>query len=374
MKKPTVREIIMTTVVNLITWSLVGQVTLVSSDFTSVKNLAGFICGISPFYTKGQKDSMAILSEALVRCLHVVYYLKMTDKKINKAVILAAGFGTRFLPASKAVPKVMFPVIDKPIIQLVVEDIVAAGITDIVIVLSHFTEGIRKHFEDFPVLTELLEKSGKEKEIEELEKIKSMAKFTFVYQRPGRIGNGIALLSAKEAIGNEPFVLSWADEFFIANPSRVTQLIKAYEKFGGMINGCIRTTDPIYGGRFGFYVGDPVDEVTIKVKDLVEKPGVGKAPSEFGSVSGAIIQPEIFDYLEKADKELDPKVELYYNTYGLMPMLKDSYPLYAVEYQNYRYFDTGDRLGYLKALVELGLEYPQFGEEFRKYLREILKD
>jgi len=86
-----------------------------------------------------------------------------------------------------------------------------------------------------------------------------------------------------------------------------------------------------------------------------------------------LIQPEIFDYLEKADKELDPKVELYYNTYGLMPMLKDSYPLYAVEYQNYRYFDTGDRLGYLKALVELGLEYPQFGEEFRKYLREIIK-
>jgi len=300
----------------------------------------------------------------------VIYYLKMTEKpKINKALILAAGFGTRFLPASKAVPKVMFLVIDKPIIQLVVEDIVAAGITDIVIVISHFTEEIKKHFEEFPVLNELLEKSGKQKEIEELKRIESMAKFTFVYQKPGRIGNGVALLSAREAIGNEPFVLSWADEFFIANPSRISQLVRAYEKFGGMINGCIRTTDPVYGGRFGFYVGDRVDEVTIKVKDLVEKPGVGKAPSEFGSVSGAIIQPEIFDYLEKTDKELDPKVELYYNTYGLVPMLKDGYPLYALEYQNYRYFDTGDRFGYLKALVELGLEYPQFGEEFRVWLK-----
>lgn len=292
------------------------------------------------------------------------------SKPITKAVILAAGFGTRFLPASKAVPKVMFPVIDKPIIQLVVEDIVAAGITDIVIVISKFTEEIKKHFEIFPQLNELLEKGGKQKELEELKKIEQMAKFTFVYQRPGRIGNGVALLSAKEAIGNEPFVLSWADEFFIANPSRVTQLINAYNKFGGMINGCMRFTDPIYGGRFGFYVGDRVDETTIKVKDLLEKPGVGKAPSEFASVSGAIIPPEIFTYLEKADKELDPKIELYYNTYGLVPMMKDGYPLYAVEYTNCRYFDTGDKLGYLKALVELGREHPQFGEEFKNWLKE----
>lgn len=289
---------------------------------------------------------------------------------MTKAVIVAAGFGTRFLPASKAVPKVMFPVIDKPIIQLVVEDIVEAGIKDIVIVISTFTEEIKKHFEVFPELNELLKKGGKQKELEELRKIESMANFTFVFQKPGRIGNGVALLSAKEAIGNEPFVLSWADEFFIANPSRVTQLVKAYEKYGGMINSYIRCTDPIYGGRWGFYVGDRVDDATIKVKDLIEKPGVGKAPSEFASVSGAILQPEIFAYLEKADKELDPKVELYYNTYGLIPMLKEGYPLYAVEYRNCRFFDTGDKLGYLKALVELGLEHPRFGEEFKRWISQ----
>ena len=263
----------------------------------------------------------------------------------------------------------MFLVIDKPIIQLVVEDIVAAGITDIVIVISHFTEEIKKHFEEFPVLNELLEKSGKQKEIEELKRIESMAKFTFVYQKPGRIGNGVALLSAREAIGNEPFVLSWADEFFIANPSRISQLVRAYEKFGGMINGCIRTTDPVYGGRFGFYAGDRVDEVTIKVKDLVEKPGVGKAPSEFGSVSGAIIQPEIFDCFVEVDKELSEGKELF-QTYGVKKMISKNLPFYAVEYQNYRYFDTGDRFGYLKSLVELGLAYPQFGKEFRSWLKE----
>jgi len=292
-------------------------------------------------------------------------------KKINKAVIVAAGFGTRFLPASKAVPKVMFPVIDKPIIQLVVEDIVEAGIKEIIIVLSRFTEAIKGHFTEFPQLNELLRKTGKEKVLEELKKIENLAHFTFVYQRPGRIGNGVALLSAKEAIGDEPFVLSWADEFFIAKPSRVAQLVEAYEKFGGMINGCIRVNEPIYGSRFGFYVGDEVEEGVIKVRDLVEKPGVGKAPSEFGSVSGAVVFPELFDYLEKADRSLDSKVELYYNTYGLLPMLKDGFELYAVEYKNCRYFDTGDKLGYLKSMVELGLEHPEFGEEFRNWIKKL---
>lgn len=294
-------------------------------------------------------------------------------KPIKKAVILAAGFGTRFLPASKAVPKVMFPVIDKPIIQCVVEDIVEAGITDIIIVISQFTQDIKEHFEPFPALNELLERSGKQKESEELKRIENLAKFTFVEQKQGRIGNGVAILSAKEAIGNEPFVLSWSDEFFIASPSRTTQLLNAYNKYGAMINGCMRFIDPIYGGRFGFYVGDRMDETTIKVTDLVEKPGVGKAPSEFGSVSGAIVLPEIFDYLEKADKELDPKIELYYNPYGLLPMMKDGYDLYALEYTNCRYFDTGDKLGYLKSMVELGMEYPAFGEEFKEWLRNKSK-
>lgn len=294
-------------------------------------------------------------------------------KKVNKAVILAAGFGTRFLPASKAVAKVMFPVIDRPIIQYVVEEVVEAGITDIVIVISRFTQDIREHFEPLTALNEVLEKGGKTKELEELKKIENMAKFTFVEQRPGRIGNGMAILSAKEAIGNEPFVLSWSDEFFISQPSRIKQLTDAYEKYGGMINGCLKFTDPSYGGKFGFYSGEMVNETTLKVVDLIEKPGVGKAPSEFGSVSGAVIEPEIFDYLEKADKELDPKVELYYNSYGLPEMLKDGFPLYAVQYQNCRYFETGDRLGYLKSLVELGLEYPAFGEEFKAWLKEINK-
>ncbi len=295
----------------------------------------------------------------------------MTQKPVKKAVVLAAGFGTRFLPASKAVPKVMFPVIDKPIIQAVVEEIIQAGITDIIVVVSRFTKEIERHFKPFEELNQLLEKNGKTTYLEELKKIESMAKFTFVEQIPGRIGNGVAVLSAKEAIGNEPFVLTWSDEFFKAQPNRIKQLVDAYNEFGGMILGCIKTTNPKDGNRFGFVVGEEVRAGVVKAKEIIEKPGEGKAPSEMATMSGAIIQPEIFDYLEKSNKEVDLKQELYYNTYGTVLMLKDGFNIHGIEYQNYHYYDTGDRFGYLKALVELGIDYPDFGAEFKEWLKNL---
>lgn len=293
------------------------------------------------------------------------------QRKIKKAVILAAGFGTRFLPASKAVPKVMFPVIDKPIIQIIVEEIVNAGITDITFVLSPFTQEIKKHFEEFPALNELLVKSGKESVAEELKKIENMAKFSFCSQKQGgRHGAGVAILSVKELIGNEPFIMLFADEFYFADPPWITQLIEAYDKYQGSILGCIRKSKPEDGARFGFVVGERIDEKTVKVNDLIEKPGVGKAPSDIASMSGMVFEPEIFDCFEEADRELQPGKELY-QTYGIKKMIARGKPFYGVEYQNYRYFDTGDKLGYLKAMVELGMENPQFGEEFKKWLETL---
>jgi len=134
----------------------------------------------------------------------------------------------------------------------------------------------------------------------------------------------------------------------------------------------MRTSKPEDGARFGFVVGRPIDKFITRVEQIVEKPGVGKAPSELFSVSGMIIQPEIISFLEKADKELSPGKELYH-IYGLNGMLEAGLPIYAVEYQNCRYFDTGDKLGYLKALVELGLESPEFGEKFRKFLQDLIE-
>jgi len=293
-------------------------------------------------------------------------------KKVTKGVIVAAGFGTRFLPASKAIPKVMFPVIDKPIIQYVVEDLAGSGITDITFVVSPYFPEIKKYFELSAVLNELLMKAGKEEQIEKLKKMENLADFHFVEQRPGgTIGTGAALLPAKEAVGNEPFFLSWADEFYVGNPPRAKQSIDVYEKFGGMVIGCMRTTDPRDGGRWGFVVGDQVDRNVIKVREMVEKPGEGKAPSELATMSGHVLLPEIFDYLEEALKDLPPGKELYANVHGMGKMLADGYPIYGVEFKGCRFFDTGDKLGYLKTLVELGLESEEFGDNFREYLQGL---
>ncbi len=283
-------------------------------------------------------------------------------------MILAAGFGTRFLPASKAIPKVLFPVIDRPIIQIIVEEVIKAGITDITFVISPLFPEVRRHFEPFPELNKLLKGFGKEKELAELGKIEKMANFSFCFQKPGRYGTGNAILSARELIGNEPFLMLFSDEFYLADPPWIVQLTKAYEELGGSILGCIRSDA---GDRWGFVVGDNTDEKIVKVKDLIEKPGIGKTPSNLASMSGMIFEPEIFDCFVEMDKELEPGKELY-QTYGVKRMLQKGRPFYAVEYQNYRYFDTGDRFGYLKALVELGLESEEFGEKFRKYLRGLI--
>lgn len=295
----------------------------------------------------------------------------MSQKPVKKAVILAAGFGTRFLPASKAVAKVMFPVIDKPIIQYVVEELVKAGISDIHFVLSFFTQDIKEHFQSFPALNELLAKSGKEDKIKELEKIEQMANFSFGLQPRGRHGAGIAILSARDFVGDEPFLMMFADEFYWADPPWITQLIEAYNQYPGIILGCIRTENPQDGARYGFAVGEKVNDRMTKLTDLIEKPGVGKAPSDLASMSGMVFVPEIFRYFEEADKELPPEKELY-QTYGIKKMIENGQPVYGVEYQNYRYFDTGDKLGYLKTTVELGLESPEIGEKLREYLKSLI--
>lgn len=295
-------------------------------------------------------------------------------QKVNKAVILAAGFGTRFLPASKAVPKIMFPVIDKPIIQFVAEEAVEAGIKEVIFVLSPFTQEIKRHFEPFEELNKVLSESGKEDCLSELKRIEQMAKFSYILQKEGpRRGTGVAILSAKELVGNEPFLLLFADEFYKANPGRVTQLLDVYNEYGGTVLGCIRTNRPEDGARFGFAVGEEVGEGVIKVKDVIEKPGVGKAPSDLATMSGQIFTPDVFSYLEKADKGITEGRELYYID-GIKGQLADAKGVYAVEYQNYRFFDTGDRYGYLKSLVELGMENPQFGEDFKSWLRKKLQD
>jgi len=291
-------------------------------------------------------------------------------ERIKRALIVAAGFGTRFLPASKAIPKVMFPVVDKPIVQYVVEELSEAGIKEIVFVLSPFTQDVREHFESFPALNALLEKSGKQKQIEELKRIENLANFFYTEQRAGRHGIGVAVLSAKEFIKREPFILAWADDFFKCQPCRFSQLLQVYEQLGGSILGCVRTTNPKDGLKYGFITGEKISPTVTKLKDIIEKPGEGKAPSDLASLSGMILQPEIFDFLEELDRKFPPEKELYHVD-GIKRMIEENMPVYGLEYQNARYFDTGDKFGYLKTMVELGLENEELGASFRQYLQSL---
>jgi UTP--glucose-1-phosphate uridylyltransferase len=268
----------------------------------------------------------------------------------------------------------MFPVIDRPIIQFVVEEAVQGGIKEVVFVLSPFTQEIKRHFEPFEELNKVLAESNKDDSLNELKRIEQMAKFSFCAQKEGlRRGTGVAMLSAKELVGNEPFLLLFADEFYQATPGRVTQLLNVYNQYGGTVLGCIKTDNPQDGARFGFAVGQEVGKGVIKVSDVIEKPGAGKAPSNLASMSGQVFTPDVFDYLEKADKEIAENRELYYLD-GIKGQLREGKGVYAVEYQNYRFFDTGDRYGYLKTLVELGMENSQFGEDFKAWLKQKIQN
>lgn len=274
--------------------------------------------------------------------------------KVTKAVIPAAGFGTRFLPWTKAVPKEMLPIIDKPVIQIVVEELVEAGIGEIVFVINKYKQAIKDYFSPHPELEELLLRGGKEKELEQIKRLNSLAKFHFVEQlNLGKGGTGVAILSAEKFVKNEPFLVLWGDDFIVARPSRSKQLLAAFNKYKGTVFGCIRKNDPESGTRYGFAEGEEVEKGVLKVKNLVEKPGFGKQPTPYAIVSGFIFLPSIFENLKKAVKKYGQEREIYYNVDGVLPSL-DKEPAYALEIKNAKYYDTGNKLEYYKTVVNFG--------------------
>lgn len=293
-------------------------------------------------------------------------------KKITKAVIPAAGFGTRFLPQTKAMPKEMLPIVDKPVIQYVVEELVEAGIKDIFIVTGYHKRSIEDHF-DAPSL-DLLEnlRMGGEKKrplLEEVEKISKMANFVYVRQK-GPYGNGTPLLNVRHLIGNEPFIYAWSDDFIRAEPNRFKQLVAAYEKYGSSCLAGIRAKSDDDYSRYGFAGGDEVEPGIIDSKILVEKPGKDNAPSDLATVSGFLLTPDIFDYLDEALRNTADGEELYYND-ALKLMLKDGKKVMAVEIKGGRYYDTGNKLEYLKTVVEFALQHKELNGKFRDYLKSL---
>ncbi|HEY5220945.1 MAG TPA: UTP--glucose-1-phosphate uridylyltransferase [Candidatus Paceibacterota bacterium] len=297
-----------------------------------------------------------------------------TNRKIRKAIIPAAGFGTRFLPATKAQPKEMLPVVDKPIIQYVVEDAVAAGIEDIIIVTGSLKRSIEDHF-DYPYeLERRLEASGKTAELDEIRKIADLANFYFVRQK-GPVGSATAIWNARAVIGDEPFLVLWGDEFMDATPTRSQQLVKAFAESdaGVMLASVTRNRRRDYD-RYGYATGKEIKPGLLDVKEIVEKPGMGNIDSDYAIIGGSVYEPEMFNAIEEAMKHHDPSNgrELIYID-AIKILLERGKRCEALKILNGEFYDCGSKLEYLKAVVTFGLRHEDLREDFEAYIKSLTK-
>lgn len=292
-------------------------------------------------------------------------------KTVRKAVIAAAGFGTRFLPQTKAMPKEMLPLIDKPIIQYIVEELVEAGIEDIVIVTGYHKRSIEDHFDGMSGdLRANLEQGGKHELLEQTEKISSLANFAYIRQK-GPYGNGTPVLNAEPLIGDEPFFYTFADDFFVAEPSRFRQMADLYQRFESSILPCVRVEEDEDFKRYGIVDGEQVADGIINMKTIIEKPGRENAPTNLASISGYLLTPDIFQHLHAA-KEVLAEGQEFLVHFGMQRLIDSGKKMYAFEVKNGRYFDTGNKLEYLKTVVDFGLRHPELGDDFRRYLADTV--
>jgi UTP--glucose-1-phosphate uridylyltransferase len=295
-------------------------------------------------------------------------------KPVHKAVIAAAGFGTRFLPQTKAMPKEMLPLIDKPIIQYIVEQLVEAGIKDIIIVTGYSKRSIEDHF-DTPNedLLNNLRAGGASKAhyIDEIQALSDMANFVYIRQK-GPYGTATPLMSAAPLLDDEPFIYTFADDLIVAKPNVFTQMIALYEELNGAILPCIRVTKDDELRRYGIVGGEKVREGVIKMNRIVEKPEPENAPSNFASVASFLLTPELMAYLERGRSSLNGTEEFYLSDKVLQPMLADGKALFGCEIQDSVRFDTGNKLDYLKAVFDLAMVREDVGPELKEYLRNKL--
>jgi UTP--glucose-1-phosphate uridylyltransferase len=289
-------------------------------------------------------------------------------KKIRKAVIPAAGFGTRFLPQTKAMPKEMLPVVDKPVIQYVVEEAVQSGIEDIVIVTGALKRAIEDHF-DFPNqdLIKNLQEGGKEELLKQVRAISEMANFIYVRQK-GMYGNGTPVLSAEPVIDKEFFAVLWGDEFIYSEPPRLSQMIDVHQKYGGAVISGVRIQHKEDLKRYGIAEVEKVEGNVFKIKKIVEKPDPDKAPSDLATHGAYILPPEIFDILRNQKPGTGGEI---YLPEAIDELIKTGYPVYACEIDNGHYYDTGNKVEYLKTVIEFALKHPDIKEEFIKYLKSL---
>ncbi len=287
--------------------------------------------------------------------------------KITKVIIPAAGFGTRFLPQTKAMPKEMLPIVDKPVIQYVVEEAVGAGIKDVIIITGYAKRSIEDHF-DLPnaELIKNLEMGKKYHLLEEVNKIANLANFIYLRQK-GPYGNATPIKSAQHLIENEPFLVLWGDDFVWAQPSRSQQLINAFNQLQAPVLCGIRTEKKEDADRYAFIKGKEIKKGVWQVEKLIEKPGLEKLPSNIAIVSGYVLTPDIFPIL---NSQKPGKGGEYYLPEAI-DILAKKQPVYAIEIQNGKYYDTGNKFEYLKTVVEFALRHKDINGDFRKFLQSL---
>jgi UTP--glucose-1-phosphate uridylyltransferase len=289
--------------------------------------------------------------------------------KVRKAVFPAAGLGTRFLPATKSIPKEMLPIVDKPLIQYGVEEAIDSGVQDIIVVTGRGKSAIEDHFDKSFELEQLLESKKKYEMLAMVRKISDMSDVSYIRQKEA-LGLGHAVLRAKDLVGDEPFAVLLSDDVIASKTPCVRQLIDVYEKYGATVLALMEVpreqisaygvvdAEPVSDGKFG--------DRLFKVRNTVEKPKAADAPSNLAIIGRYVLTPDIFGCIESVEPGSGGEIQL---TDGLKDMLK-SRPIYGLKFEGKRY-DAGDKFGFLKATVEFALERDEFGPALREYLKSL---
>ena len=292
---------------------------------------------------------------------------KGVKMSIRKAIIPAAGLGTRFLPATKAQPKEMLPIVDKPTIQYIIEEAVKSGVEDIVIVNGRNKGSIEDHFDRSIELELELGNKQKDEELAMVKSISEMANIYFIRQKKP-LGLGHAVLSAQKFIGNEPFAVLLGDDVVISKTPALKQMIDVYNEYNASVVG-VQTVPHEVTFQYGIVNGKFVDDRVYKVKDLVEKPPVEEAPSDIAILGRYILTPDVFRYLENQEKGAGGEIQL---TDALKRMAKEQ-AVYAYDFKGHRY-DCGDKVGFLQAGIEFGLRRPELREKLEEYIKKLASD
>ncbi len=288
------------------------------------------------------------------------------SSSVRKAVFPAAGLGTRFLPATKAQPKEMLPLVDKPTIQYGVEEALASGVDNMILVTGRGKNAIEDHFDVNIELETFLESRGKFEQLEAIRKVSNLINFAYVRQGEP-LGLGHAVLTTRALVGDEPFAVILGDDVIDADPPALRQMVKVFDEVQGPVLAVERVPEDQVSS-YGIIDAEPMGDGVYRIRDLVEKPARQDAPSNLAIIGRYILTPDIFEMLAKTERDKSGEIQL---TNGLRSLLQRR-PLYACEIKGVRH-DTGNKLGFLKAVVHFALKRPDLAGPFREYLSEVLK-